>query len=157
VSQLKRQLQSLTQGSKSCATNLRSAKAIADQLAAIQKPVDNEDLISYIISGLNPMFNTFVIVFTVTTRDKTPFAEFQDELLNHEVILNQQQSAYDISKFAFYTNHQSTPSKPSPQSFNRKVKFPQRPFNRYGPSKYTSTPRTFTGPYQNMPGSHQYS
>jgi hypothetical protein len=158
VSQLKRQLQSLAQGSKSCAAYLRSAKAIADQLAAIQKPVDNEDLISYIISGLNPMFNTFVTVFTVTTRDKNPsFAEFQDELLNHEVILNQQQSASDISKFAFYTNHQSTPSKPSPQNFNRKMKFPQRPFNRYGPSRNTSAPRTFTGPHQHIPGSHQYS
>jgi hypothetical protein len=70
VSQLKRQLQSLTQGSKSCAAYLRLAKAIADQLVAIQKLVNNENLISYIISGLNPMFNTYVTVFTVTTRDK---------------------------------------------------------------------------------------
>lgn len=91
VSQLKRQLQSLTQGSKSCATYLRSAKAIVDQLAAIQKAISDEDLISFIISGLNPTFYTFVTMFTVTTRDKSlSFADFQDEILNHEVLLTQQ-------------------------------------------------------------------
>jgi len=152
VSQLKRQLQSLTQGSKSCAAYLRSAKAIADQLAAIQKPVSDEDLISFIISGLNPTFNTFVTVFTVTTRDKSPsFADFQDEILNHEVLLTQQQqSAPDPSNFAFFSN---TTSKPSPQTFNRRGRSPSqqnRPFGRYGPPRGSPSSRGFSGYHQNM-------
>jgi len=151
VSQLKRQLQSLIQGSKSRTAYLRSAKSLADQLTAIQKPIDDKDLISFVISGLNPTFNTFVTMFTITTRDKSPsFADFQDELLNHEVLLNQQtQSTPDISNFAFYMQHHNTPSKPSLQSFNRKGKFPQQnqPFGKYGPSKGFPASKAFSGPY----------
>jgi hypothetical protein len=47
---LKMQLQSLTQGSKSCNVYMRFAKSLVDQLAAIQKPID-EDLITFIING----------------------------------------------------------------------------------------------------------
>jgi hypothetical protein len=51
---MKLQLQSLQQGSKSCTKYLRSAKSYADQLAAVGKPIDDEDLLTSIMSGLNP-------------------------------------------------------------------------------------------------------
>jgi hypothetical protein len=70
VSHLKRQLQSLRQGSKSCSEYLKNAQSLSNQLAAIGKPIDDEDLISYIISGLNPSFNAFVTVFSIHPRTK---------------------------------------------------------------------------------------
>ena len=55
ISHMKRQLQSLQQGSMTCAEYLNQAKSWADQLAAVGKPVDDDELISFIISGLNPL------------------------------------------------------------------------------------------------------
>ena len=54
IAHLKRQLQTLRQESRSCSEYLQLAKSWADQLAAANKPVDDDDLISYIVSGLNP-------------------------------------------------------------------------------------------------------
>ena len=69
---------------------MSTAKRWADQLAAIGKPTDDEDLISFIISGLNPTFNSFVTYVSIAARDNPlSFLDFQDELLNHEMLLNQ--------------------------------------------------------------------
>ena len=65
ISNLKRQLQSLQQGSKSCTEYLNQAKQWVDELSAIGKPLEDDDLISFIISGINPMFNSFVTAFTL--------------------------------------------------------------------------------------------
>lgn len=90
VSHLKCQLQSLNQGSKSCSEFLKTAKNWAGQLAAIGKPIDEEDLISFILSGLNPTFTSFVTFYSLATRDKSlSFTDFQDQLLSHEMLLNQ--------------------------------------------------------------------
>jgi hypothetical protein len=70
VSHLKRQLQTLKQGSKTYSEYLKNAKSWFNQLAAIGNPIDDEDLISYIISGLNPSFNAFVTVFSMTSKDR---------------------------------------------------------------------------------------
>ena len=69
VSHLKHQLQSLNQGFKSCSEYLRTAKKWADQLVAIGKPTEDEDLISFILSGLNLSYNSFVTLYTLTTRN----------------------------------------------------------------------------------------
>lgn len=105
VSHLKRQLQCLHQGSKTCSEYLQFAKNCANQLAVIGKPTDDEDLIFFVISGLNSTFNTFVTTISVTTRDNPlSFQDFQDELLNHEMLLNQQQQAMstNASNFALF-------------------------------------------------------
>jgi hypothetical protein len=95
---LKRQLQTLWQGSKSCSEYLKNAKSWANQLAAIGKPIDDEDLISYIISGVNPSFIVFVTVFSMTSKDKdSSFLDFQDELLSHDMLLNQQDITLELS------------------------------------------------------------
>ena len=55
------------------------------------KPVNEEDLISFIISGLNPSFNVFITTFNLTTRESPlPYADFESELLNHESLLSNQ-------------------------------------------------------------------
>jgi len=57
-------------------------------LAAGGKPVDDDDLISFITSGLNPAFNSFVTIFNFSSRNKDlSFAE----LLIHEILLENQQ------------------------------------------------------------------
>ena len=42
VTHLKRQLQNLKQGSKSCLEYIQGAKHMADQLLAVGKPVDDD-------------------------------------------------------------------------------------------------------------------
>jgi uncharacterized protein YxjI len=51
ISTLRRQLQTINQVTKTCTDYLLTAKSLADQLAAIGKGVDDEDLISYVIGG----------------------------------------------------------------------------------------------------------
>jgi hypothetical protein len=132
VSHLKRQLQSLQQGSKTCIEYMKLVKELVDELAAVKKPVEDINLISFVVSGLNPLFNTFVTVHSFTAHTtKMTFADFQSELLNHEMLLENQQhktttrSTLETGNFALYTNKQS------PSNFNsanfKKPRFPPRP------------------------------
>jgi hypothetical protein len=50
---------------------LQSVKNWSDQLAVIGKPLDDEDLMSFIVSDLNPKFNSFVTSFSFTTQEKS--------------------------------------------------------------------------------------
>jgi len=61
INQLRRQLQMLGQGTKGCAEFVGTAKILADQLAIIGKPVGDDDIISYIVAGLKPQYNSFVL------------------------------------------------------------------------------------------------
>jgi hypothetical protein len=91
VSNLRRQLQTISQGSKSYTDYFLTTKSLANQLAAIGKGVDDEDLISYVI-GLNPSYHTFVTTFSYGNRDTTiPFEDFQTELLNYEQLFEAHQ------------------------------------------------------------------
>jgi len=88
ITSLSRQLQTINQDSKTCTDYLLIAKSLADQLGAIGKGVDDEDLISYVIGGLNPSYHTFVTTFSYGNRDiAVPFEDFQTELLNYEQLL----------------------------------------------------------------------
>jgi hypothetical protein len=65
---------------------IQSAKVWSDQLAAIGKPVLDEDLISFLLNGLNPSFNTFVATVSPLTKKKQLLLDdFQEELINHEM------------------------------------------------------------------------
>jgi hypothetical protein len=89
---LKRQLQTLQQGTKNCTDYLHQAKSWANQLSAMGKPVDDDDLISFVINGLNPAYNSFITVFFLAVRDREmSFADFQSVLLSHEILLERQQ------------------------------------------------------------------
>lgn len=67
IAHLNKQLQSLTQGSMTCSEYLQIAKSLADQLTAIGKPLLEDDLIYFILNGLNPSFNTFIASFSLVT------------------------------------------------------------------------------------------
>lgn len=120
------------------------------------------------VGGLSPSFNTFVTVHSFTTQDKElSFADFQSELLNHEMLLeNQQQQnvSADTVTFAFYNNKtgQSTLLHQSSSNF-WKPRFPPRPNSRHQeyPSKGNSPYQPFaqrTNPaFQPFPNRNQPS
>jgi hypothetical protein len=92
ITNLKRQLQTISQGSKSCTDYLLTAKNLANQLTAIGKGVEDEDLISYVIGGLNPSYHTFVTTFSYGNCDAAiTFEDFQTELLNYEQLFEAHQ------------------------------------------------------------------
>jgi hypothetical protein len=98
----------LQQGSKTCSEYLNTAKQWADQLSAVGKPVEDDDLISFVISGLSPVYNSFVVAFSFHVHDRAmTFANFQAELLSHEVLLQSQEHhtlTPETGNFALYTN-----------------------------------------------------
>lgn len=105
ISHLKRQLQILSQELKSCSDYLLTAKSWANQLAAAGKPVDDEDLISYVVSGVNNAYHPFITALNLTTRESPiSFDDFQAELLNYEQLLDKQTKAvqHEGGQFAFF-------------------------------------------------------
>jgi hypothetical protein len=123
----------------------------SDQLAAVGKPLDDEDIINFIIGGLNPSFNTFVTSFSLTNRDLN-FDDFQNELLNHEMMLQQQQIvAPDATTFALFSQKQGQGHRPFHHKNKPPQRFPPRQFNiRPSASNYaTVNPRNnFPAPAQ---------
>lgn len=79
---LKRQyLQSICQATKTCAEPRRQLNPfLINRLYVVEKPVDEDDLIFYIISGINLTFHAFVTSYS--------FDKFQIELLNYEMLIN---------------------------------------------------------------------
>jgi hypothetical protein len=136
ISNLKRQLQTISQGSKSCTDYLLTTKSLADQLAAIGKGVEDEDLISYVIGGLNPSYHTFVTTFCYGNRDTSiTFEDFQTELLNYEQLFEAHHKPQntDGGQFAFHLH------KPKSQHFPKKYRAPQ--YGRHSPrQQYSSAP-----------------
>jgi hypothetical protein len=102
ISNLKKQLQSLSQGPKSCADYLQSAKLLADQLNVAGNPIPKEEIITLILHGLNSSFTHFITTYSFHTQtNEISFEDFQYELLSHKLMLNQQQQqATDHSTFA---------------------------------------------------------
>jgi len=161
IANLKKQLQSLNQGSKSCSDYIQSAKECSDQLAAIGKPIPDEELITYLINGLHPMFNSFITTISIMTRDKElNFEDFQDELMNHDMLLKQQQTkSVDTSTFALFNQKQGSRPFPSRYRGHQGAKAHPRNFSpryndvaptqRYNvvppPTKY-STPARYSSP-----------
>jgi transposase InsO family protein len=131
IANLKKQLQSLHQGSKSCSDYIQAAKERADQLVAVGQPISDEDLITYLTNGLNSSYNSFITTISILTRDKQlSFEDFQDELLNHEMLLNNQKvQVVDTSTFALF-NQKQGPRFHSPRPHGRP------PFPKYSPRHF---------------------
>jgi hypothetical protein len=158
---LKRSLQTLNQGSKSCSEFLSETKSYSDLLAAAGQPVEDEDLISYILGGLNPAYITFITLFNFTTRTTSmTFEEFQTELLNHEILLGNhqqlQQPSTELGNFALY----SQKPKSSTENFQRgrpaaypKNSHPSAPPRNYSRNGYQSNFRR-SGGNQTYGGHH---
>lgn len=131
VAHLKHQLQSLCQGNRTCSGFLQMAKTWSDQLAIAGKPFIEDDLISYILSGLNPFFHAFITSYLFASQDNSlTFGEFQTELLIHKVIVtsNNSNANQETSGFALF-------SRRSKFNNNKKHKF------RNASNSYSSQPQ----------------
>ncbi|KAJ0038173.1 hypothetical protein Pint_23362 [Pistacia integerrima] len=94
-------------------------------LTAAGKPVDEEDLISYVIGGLNSTYNPFITSLNFATRDKSiSFDDFQTKLLNYEQLLDSQTKTLpsEGTQFAFFTNKPKVPYGKKPKYFNQQTK-----------------------------------
>jgi hypothetical protein len=144
IAHLKRQLQSLHQGSKSCTEFLQAA--LANQLAVAGKPLDDDDLISFIISGLNNNYTGFVTVMSFSTRNSNiSFDDFETELLSHELLLESHHHSVPPSPntFAMYSNKSSS----SKRFGNRKPKGSFSSHSRYSPPSNQSRPQAQVSTY----------
>ena len=105
----------MTQDTKSCFEYLESAKTLADQLAAAGKPVDNQDLISFLFGGLQSSYTPFVTSFNFASCETDfTFENFQAELLGCENLLDVNHSVHntDGPHFAFAANKSKAPTAP---------------------------------------------
>ena len=142
IALLKRQLQTITQGNKSCTNYLEEAKFLSDLLTAVGKKVDDQDLISYLISGLQTTFTPFITTFNMMTGEKEfTLHDFQAELLSFESLLDPQPRQAPDTHFAFGATKQkfsTAMKKPKPQTSFAE---PQQYDNPYGRSSL-ATPST---------------
>jgi hypothetical protein len=170
IANLRKQLQSLNQGSKNCTDYIQSAKECSDQLAAVGKPIPDEELITYLINGLSPLYNSFITTISIMTRDKQlTFEDFQDELLNHEILLNQQQAKNvdpNTGTFALFNQKQGSrpfhsryrgyqgPKSNHPRNFGSRFNAvsPTPRYNVVPPPARYSTPARFPSPYTQPAG-----
>jgi hypothetical protein len=136
ISHLKRQLHNLQQGSQTYTEYLRTAKSLTDQLTVIGHQIPDEDLISFILSGLNSSYNIFVQFYSLTTRDNClTFEDFQAELLTHEILIENQNSTMqsDVGNSAFFTHKRGTNSSYEKKKYGGPPKFHQyRPGSHRG-------------------------
>lgn len=66
----------LTLGSKTCFEHLENSKSLANQLAIARKPMDDQDLISFLLGGLQASYTPFITLFNFASC-KTEFT-FED-------------------------------------------------------------------------------
>ena len=94
VMELRRKLQTTTRGGQSCNEFFETMRSIADQLTAVGEPVSDSDLVRYILSGLGPDFNSFIVAVT-TRSDPISLSDLHGFLLTHESLLMAQHQAPD--------------------------------------------------------------
>ncbi|KAJ0008371.1 hypothetical protein Pint_29726 [Pistacia integerrima] len=136
VALLKRRIQTLSQGNKICSAYLDEAKAIADQLAAASKPMDDQDLISHLLGGLKVSYTPFITSYTLSTRNvDLTLEDFQAELFSFETLLENQQQTNADPHYAFAAHKSKMPP------FHKK---PQRSGQapNYRPNRPSATPPT---------------
>jgi hypothetical protein len=122
ITQRRSQLQTLQQGSKSYAEYLNFAKHLAHHLATVGKAIDDDELITYILAGLNPFFNPFVVSLSLATRDSSLTVEdFHTELLSIEQLIEKQHQSVGHDSSVALLSHKS-----SSHSFPRKQRPPPR-------------------------------
>ncbi|KAL8146584.1 hypothetical protein AgCh_004348 [Apium graveolens] len=137
IKQLKDQFNRITKGNRSITEFMQAIKTCADQLAALGKKVEHEDLIDRVLLGLDESYTS--VIEAVNGRD-TPisFEELHEKLINRELTIqqNRQDSSMPATAFAVTTrNHVFT------RKFPNATPPPPPPFqNRYAQSYRKPTP-----------------
>ncbi|WKA04844.1 hypothetical protein VitviT2T_022843 [Vitis vinifera] len=133
---------------------LQTAKALADQLAAAGKPVDDQDLISYIIDGLQLVFNPFITSYNFASRDKElTIDEFNAELLSYEALIDSQcvYLASNTTHFALTTSKQKPSLSQEKRSLPCKQLDPHRTLGKLVPPMSRRTHKRQGQIRDNMP------
>ncbi|KAL6315549.1 hypothetical protein AAG906_000852 [Vitis piasezkii] len=108
IKQLKDHLKNITKGSQSITDYMQSIKTRADELAALGKPLDQEDLIEKVLEGLDENYQS--IIDAVNGRDSTiSFDELHEKLINKELSLRNKISPSPLPASRHATNVRSTP------------------------------------------------
>ncbi|KAJ4817812.1 hypothetical protein LUZ62_030378 [Rhynchospora pubera] len=143
---LKRQWQSVSRGSSSCAEFLQLLRRIADELAFIGAPLTDDDMVLTAINGLGSEFNPFVAAITATSRSESlTFADFTGMLLSHEALLHAQQSISTTSNSSLPAAFATT----SGNGFSRTNNRFRNNSNRQGQGRGASGFRPTYSPIQN--------
>ncbi|KAJ0082424.1 hypothetical protein Patl1_10400 [Pistacia atlantica] len=124
ISLIKRKLQSLQQGSMSCQSFLDEVKSLANELAAVGKPIADSHLIMFFLHGLNSSFHSFVTTYMLLAKEKSmPFSDFHAELLNYDLMqkFHSQSIQPEAGSFALYSHKLG--SKPGSRNNNNKSRF----------------------------------
>ncbi|KAM0065595.1 putative transcription factor interactor and regulator CCHC(Zn) family [Helianthus debilis subsp. tardiflorus] len=132
---LRSKLATNTKGNKPIADYLHEMKAIADELALAQKPVDDDDLVVHIITHLGDDYKE--IVASIKMRDTSiSFHDLFEKLVDHERTLKESQPPALVTTVN-YTQRQS--SRPFNSRPNSDYRTPNRP-NQSGPrqNRYSS-------------------
>ncbi|KAJ8639207.1 hypothetical protein MRB53_015901, partial [Persea americana] len=91
IMQLRLQLHQLKKGADTMSEFLLKAKSIADQLAMALKPIDDDDLVLYILGGLGSEYGPFVT--SITTREThIRLSDLHGLLLSEEIRVNGSQN-----------------------------------------------------------------
>ncbi|CAN0910576.1 Retrovirus-related Pol polyprotein from transposon RE1, partial [Linum grandiflorum] len=139
--QLKLQLQSLSKGSLSMFEYLEKKRAIADSLAADQQPISDEDLIGYILTGLDSSYDAFVTAFMMKVDDVTI-----DQLVG---LLLQEEARHDHSVAKTGALLPTPPQPHQPLSAPPPVAAFQMQRQSRSASHHRSLPRRSTAPANN--------
>ena len=127
IKQIKEQLKQTSKGFQSMSDYMQSIKTWIDQLAALGKPLDHEDLSEKILEGLDDDYQS--IIDAVNTRDiPISFDELHEKLINKELSLYQKVNSTPLPTTANPTysrfsggNNKNQPSRPpkNPHTNNR--------------------------------------
>ncbi|KAJ0524908.1 hypothetical protein HanRHA438_Chr09g0384371 [Helianthus annuus] len=144
---LRSKLATNTKGTKPVAEYLNEMKAIADELALAQKPIDDDDLIVHILTHLGDDYKEISAALKIRDTPIT-FSDFYEKLVDHERSL---QTSKPISLIATVNNTQ----RQGPRQYSR-PSFATRNSNRpnsFGPRAIQSQ-NYHSGPSQNNNSGH---
>ncbi|CAJ2633340.1 unnamed protein product [Trifolium pratense] len=136
IMHLKERLTRTSKGAKSVSKYLQGIKAISDELAIINKPIDDDDLVIHALNGLGSEFKE--VAAALRTRENAiAFDELHDLLVDYETFLQRDQEPEIIptahvtyrgkpkyhkkGSFHNHVNH-SVNNRPDPQGHQKKVK-----------------------------------
>lgn len=83
ATQLRFQLLSISKGTKTISEYLYQAKSLADALAAINEPVSNEDLVTFVLRGVDPDYSMLVTMI-INFPPLPVFSDLRARLLSFE-------------------------------------------------------------------------
>jgi hypothetical protein len=96
IIQTRLQLSTLKKGATPVSEYFHKEQALGHSLAAINKPLQESELVSYILAGLGAEYDS--LVTSITTRiDPISIDDLYGHLLSYDLCFEQHQSAVDVS------------------------------------------------------------